>query len=319
MKKIIMILALFLSISVINFAQENQQDNSANLYTFFVNIAGEQFRYPLIGFVNIASGNHDLPQIGYFNWNRNDFSTLQSGFVNTVCGDMEGLQMGFVNTVVKSFRGGQIGFVNTAAGEEASGLQIGFVNTAINRFNGAQLSFVNITKQLNGMQIGIVNYTDSIEQGIPIGLLSIVRNGGYKAVELGVSEISPFNSSFKIGVERFYTSFTVSHNPFRDDNREQIICGTGLGSIIQLGEMFYLNPEITSHYAAIGNFQHYVSIVPYFGYNILSGLSIVAGPSVVWAYSDKGIKSPFYKIIECPINDENKLYFGARMALRFRW
>jgi hypothetical protein len=40
---------------------------------------------------------------------------------------------------------------------------------------------------------------------------------------LGVSEISPFNLAFKIGIKKFYTSFNVAYNPFRDGIREQII------------------------------------------------------------------------------------------------
>jgi hypothetical protein len=319
MKKIIMAFILSISIIGMNFAQENQQGNNINVYTFFVNIVNEQFKFPLIGFVNVAGGNHNLPQIGFINWNQNDFSTLQLSFVNTAGGDMSGLQLGFINTTVKSFKGVQLGFVNTVVGKEAEGLQLGFVNTSINGFNGTQISFVNITKQLNGLQFGFINYTDSIEKGTPIGFLSIVRNGGYKAIEIGTSEISPFNLSFKIGLEKFYTSFIVAYNPFNDGIREQIIWGAGFGSIFQFGERMYINPEITSHNGITENFQNYISVIPYFGYNIFSNLSIVIGPSIVWAYNEKNIEEPFYKIMEHSINDRNKLYFGARMGIRIKW
>jgi hypothetical protein len=149
--------------------------------------------------------------------------------------------------------------------------------------------------------------------------LSIVKNGGYKAIEVGFSEISPFNLSFKIGVERFYTSFIVGYNPFKDGIREEIIWGAGFGSIIQLGKIFYLNPEITAYNRINEGFQQYVSIIPYFGYNIIPNLSIIIGPSVVWAYEDNDAGSPFFKIGEYSINEENKLYFGVRIALRYRW
>jgi hypothetical protein len=334
MKKIVIAMFIFIASIGLNFGQENQQDNNINLYTFFVNIVHEQFRFPLIGFVNIAGGNHNSPQIGFFNWNQNNFGTLQLSFINTVGGDMAGLQMGFVNTVaggmsgfqtsfintvIKSFTGVQFGFVNTAIGKDVKGLQLGFINTTINKLEGVQISFVNTTKQLNGLQFGFINYAGSIEKGIPIGLLSIIRNGGYKAIEIGVSEISPLNLSFKIGVERFYTSFIVTYNPLKDGIREQIILGAGFGSIIRLGETFYLNPEITAQNSINENFQNYISVIPYFGYNIISNLSIVVGPSLGWAYNDKSIEKPFYKIMEYSINDENKLYLGVRMGIRFRW
>ncbi|MDR1683475.1 MAG: hypothetical protein LBS25_08870 [Candidatus Symbiothrix sp.] len=319
MKKIILTLVLSISILGTTFAQENQQDNSINLYTFFVNVVNEQFRFPLIGFINIAKGSHNSPQIGFINWNQQKISPLQLGFVNTAGDDMTGLQMGFINTAVKSVNGVQLGFVNTAVGEEIKGLQLGFINTTVNRFNGTQIAFVNTTKQLNGMQFGFINYADTIKSGIPVGLLSIVRKGGYKAIELGVSEISPFNISFKIGVEKFYTSFIVAYNPFRDGIREQIILGGGFGTIIPLSKNLYLNPELTSYKEMNESSQNYASIIPYLGWNITSNLSIVVGPSAVWAYNNKSVEAPFYKITEYSINDENKLYFGARMGLRFRW
>jgi hypothetical protein len=289
-----------------------------------VNIINEQFRLPLIGFVNVAKGSHAMPQAGFVNFNQNNFSSVQAGFINTAGGDMSGLQMGFINTTVKSLNGVQFGFVNTAAGESARGLQMGFVNTAINGYAGAQISFLNVAKKINGLQLGFINYAESIEKGIPVGFISIVRNGGYRAVETGVSGLSPFNISFKIGVERFYTSFIVSYNPFKDDVLDQIMWGAGFGTIVQLGKTFFFNPElITLNKGELnkGNesFQNYVSFIPYFGYNLFSNLSIVAGPSLVWAYNNKSIIPPFYSIIEYPINDNNKLYLEARIGVRFRW
>jgi hypothetical protein len=319
MKKLIMAFVLCITIFGTNYAQEDQRNNSVNLYTFFVNVVNEQFRFPLIGFVNIAGGSHNSPQIGFINWNQNNFAGLQLSFINTTGGNMDGFQMGFVNTTVHSFTGFQMGFINTVAVEKTKGFQLGFVNTAVNGIDGAQISFINITKHLNGLQLGFINYADSIEQGIPIGFLSIVRKGGYRAIELGVSELSPFNVSFKIGVERFYTSFIFSYNPFRDGIREQIMWGAGLGTVIRLNKTFFINPEITSHNTITEASQHYTSFVPYIGYNIMSNLSIVAGPSIVWAYGDKEMERFFYNISQYSINDENKLYFGGRAGVRFSW
>jgi hypothetical protein len=295
-----MALALLTLIAMLNFSQEN---NNTNLYTVFFNTVNEQFKFPLIGFVNIAAGNHNLPQIGFVNWNTKHFSTVQLGFLNTVGGNMAGLQLGFVNTVAGS----------------TGGLQLGFVNTAVNNLDGAQIAFVNIAKQTNGLQLGFINYTDSYEKGIPVGFLSIVRNGGYKAVELGVSDISPFNLSFKIGVEALYTSINVSYNSFRDGIRDQVIWGVGFGSIIKLGETFFINPEVISYNTINERFQRYLSVVPYFGYKIIPNLSLVAGPSIVWTSTDKNTESPFYSIIKHSINDSNEIYLGARMGIRFSW
>jgi hypothetical protein len=285
MKKFVLSLFFSMAVTGLNFAQSGR-----NLYTILVNVVNEEFRFPLLGAVNIAGGSHSSPQIGFVNWNQNNFSTMQLGFVNTAGGNM-------------------------------AGLQLGFVNTSANRIDGAQVSFVNFTKQLNGLQLGFINYVDSIENGVPIGFLSIVRNGGYKAVELGVSEISPFNAAFKIGIERFYSSFIVSYNPFADGIRNQILWGIGFGSIIPIGRTFFFNPELTTHHAINERFQHYLGVVSSFGFAISSNISVAAGPSLVWMYvdNDKGVETPFYHVAEHSINERNKLIVGARMALRFRW
>jgi len=321
MKQLIILVALLTTIIGLCFAQENQQYESVNVYTFFGNYVNESFRFPLIGFVNIARGSHSLPQIGFVNLNEKDFESLQFGFVNLVGGDMEGLQFGFVNTTIKSFQGTQFGFLNLALGEEVSGLQFGYVNTTINNFNGLQFGFSNTTKYLNGMQFGFVNYADTIEKGIPIGFLSIVRHGGYMATELGVSEISPFNVAYKIGVDGFYTTFIISYNPFEESNNDQFMFGAGFGSIITMGKSLYLNPELTTHNAVNDNLHLYMSFAPLLGYNINPNLSIAAGPSVILAYADKGeeIKEPFFNFTEHTINNDNNLYLGAKIALRFRW
>jgi hypothetical protein len=123
MKKLVMVLVLLASMRGLNFAQQN----STNLYTFFVNIVNEQFRFPLIGLVNIAEGSHSLPQVGFINWNQNDFETVQVGFINTVGGDMTGAQVGFINTAAGSVDGLQIGFINYADSIE-TGIPIGFLS-----------------------------------------------------------------------------------------------------------------------------------------------------------------------------------------------
>jgi hypothetical protein len=303
MRKFIIAFILCITIFGTNYAQKNQQGNSDNLYTFFVNVVNEQFHFPLIGFVNIAGGNHNSAQIGFVNRNQNNFTGLQLGFINTVGENTDGFQIGFINTTAHSL----------------AGFQLGFVNTATDGVDGAQISFINIAKRLNGLQLGFINYVDSIEQGIPVGFLSIAREGGYRAVELGASELSPFNVSFKIGIEQFYTSFIVSYNPFGDGIREQVMLGGGFGTIIRLNESFFINPEIISTNTIISDYQNYLSFIPYIGYNITSNLSIVAGPSIVWRYANKDISSIFYNIGQYSINDDNKLYFGAKASIRFSW
>ncbi|MCL2380549.1 MAG: hypothetical protein FWC64_03020 [Treponema sp.] len=347
-------ITLWIAISVLGtgaaFSQENPPESGAgiNLYTFFVNIVGEQFRFPLVGFVNIAGGSHSAPQVGFINWNQNNFSSVQAGFVNTVGGDTAGLQLGFINTTAGSFRGAQIGFVNTVAGdtsgpqlgfintvagsfggtqigfvnivagEEFRGLQLGFVNIAPPNVSGTQISFLNIARRVSGFQFGFINYAESVENGIPIGFISIVREGGYRAIELSVNEMLPLNLAFKIGVERFYTSLGVSYNPAEDGFRNAIFTRVGFGTIITIGDSFFLNPELITTNNIGYDTSLILSLTPMFGVRLVSGLSILAGPSITWIYGDDP-PQPLFDIHTYEINNRNRLLIGGRIAVRYEW
>jgi hypothetical protein len=298
-----------------NFGQVN---NGTGVYTVFVNIVGGGFRFPLIGFINIADGDHNLPQIGFVNSNMDNFTSLQTGFINTVGGNTTGFQLGFVNTTAGSMRGVQFGFINTVGGD-VTGPQLGFVNTTTGSMRGIQFGFVNTAEEFNGLQFGFINYADSIESGIPVGFISIVRDGGYKAVELSVTEISPINTAFKIGVDALYSSINVSYNPGKKGFLESIFLGVGLGSNIPINEAFFFNPElINTTYIFAGN-QNYLSFVPNIGYRVenISGLSVIIGPSITWARA-KDAES-FFNIFKHKINENNGLMLGARLALRIQW
>jgi hypothetical protein len=303
MKKFIMAAVLLTVVAGVNFSQENEQNGNTNLYTFFVNMVNEQFRFPLIGFVNIAGGSHNSPQIGFVNLNQNDFKTVQMGFVNTAGGNMSGAQIGFVNAAFKS----------------VAGLQLGFVNSSIDKMSGAQISFVNITKQMRGFQFGFINYADSIESGMPIGLISIVKKNGYRAIEIGVSEMAPVHFAFKIGVDKLYTTLNVSYNPQETGILRQITTGAGFGSIVPVNKRFLVNPEITAMNGIDEDSLDYVNFTLHFGFNLTSRLNILIGPSLSWAWGDDKIKEPFATIMEHKINEHNSLFLGGKIALRLHW
>jgi len=290
------------------------------IYTFFVNIIYEPFRFPLVGFVNIFRGSHTLPQIGFVNWNTGDFSPWQFGFVNTAGGDLNGVQTGFVNTVIGGTDGLQFGFVNTT--RSFSGVQIGFVNTASRESRGLQLGFVNTSAQtLSGTQIGFVNFVDSIENGIPIGFISIVRQGGFRAVEYSFSEFFHFNIGLKLGVERFYTTIFVAYNFITEFDAEHFAIGLGFGTIIPITGSFFFTPELNNMSAFMnGGNRQFLSFVPYVAFNISQRLSIAIAPSVTWARTEGNyLPSPSFSMMEHTIDESNSIVVGARAALRFRF
>lgn len=326
------IIALFVSLQVS--AQEaTDQPSQTLVYSFFINSAPDGCNLPLLGFVNMGRGSHQSVHIGFINTVRRDLTGSQLGFVNLAGGSVNGSQIGFVNTTLQRFTGVQAGFVNTSiksthaaqvgfintCPDSLSGAQVGFVNTVAHKADAIQVGFVNAAKTLKGSQVGFVNVVDSLERGVPIGFLSIVRKGGYHAVELSVTEMHPVNLAYKIGVSRLYTSLSVSYNPA---NEESLAFGAGFGTILPMGNKLYFNPELVSQTLFFDEFQQLSTFTPKFGYQFNQHLSLLAGPSVVWQYGDhdKPLVDPLFSFSKTTFtNNRGRLLTGARLALRYKF
>lgn len=314
MKKVSLVILMALFCNALHSQNENVETKpQVVVYSFFFNVVPNEFKFPLIGFVNTATGNHQGLQLGFINTTVKNFKGAQAGFINTTLQNTDGLQFGFVNTTQK-MSGSQVGFVNTAI-KETSGFQLGFVNTTTNKVNGMQLGFVNVaTKGIKGSQIGFVNYADTVT-GVPIGFISVVKKGGYRAGEISVNEFYPFNLTFKIGVSKLYSFIQAGYNPGFD---RYFALGGGFGSLVPMGKRFYFNPEISALNPVGKNTQQQItSFAGNFRYTIWSNLQVALGPSVVWQHSSQGetLYDPIYSIFNHEINNKNRLLIGARAAV----
>jgi len=412
MKRAFLTLAVIAGIATMGLADEFAADmgegaaaegvaGRTTVYSFFVNVVDENFRFPLIGFFNMALGNHALPQIGFVNHNTGDFTSVQTGFINTIGGDFSGLQFGMVNTSVGYTSGMQFGFVNTSGGDargaqismvntaggdffglhagfintafgsvsgaqigivntsigdmrsaqigyintslgDTSGAQVGIVNTSRGEMRGAQIGFINTASRggrlpqiglvntssgpLTGTQFGFINFAESIEDGIPIGFISIVRNGGFRAVEYTFSEFFPVSVSLRLGVERFYSTLLVAYDVTGDRVWENFVTGFGIGSIIPMGESFFMNPELIAFYPVRleqddDPLRQVLSFAPLVGFNINAHFSVTAGPTVTWSTAPNADErqDPIFSIMTHDINSRHSIVVGARAGLRFRF
>jgi hypothetical protein len=195
-------------------------------------------------------------------------------------------------------------------------LQLSFVNIEGKHTSGTQIGFVNSTKALKGFQLGFVNITDTIEKGIQLGFLPIVKKGGYRAFEISITEMYPVNLSFKIGVKKLYSSFTASYNP---DWGNTFAAGIGLGSIMTINKSLYFNPELSSQSAIIKNDQQIFCLTTGLGFYIKPKTQFTIGPSVVWNYAQypDDLNKPFFSIYKNQINENNNLIIGLRVSLRY--
>ena len=315
---------------LINITETIDAKRQFGVYTFFINVVPDDFRFPLVGFINTAIGSHQSLQVAFVNTTLVDFYGAQAGFVNSTLNDNTGLQAGFVNTTINELTGAQIGFVNNAGFAMQSGTQIGFVNLVRKGIQGAQIGFVNMTgrsihgsqlgfvnstgKSVHGCQIGFVNYADTIT-GVPLGFISIVKKGGYRAIEYSYNEWYPVNVSFKIGVPKFYTIIQGSYNA---DFDKRFAIGYGVGSQLPLSKRIYFNPEISNMHPISESYNMEIqSLVGNIRYQLSPHLQIAIGPSIahIYAKSENDFYKPAFYFVKHQIDHKNRLVVGARAAL----
>ncbi len=192
------------------------------------------------GIVNFALGVENGAQI--------------AGIVNSSLGNTQGGQIaGIANLSNGTTNGGQIAGIANVSSDSLQGAQIaGITNVCGAQTKGAQISGIaNVTKSLNGFQLGLINYADSLEKGLPIGFLSIVRKNGYQAIEVSANETMYTNVSLKTGVKQFYNIFTAGMKTYNSD----LIWGFGYG----LGTLLPLSDKMNMNFDLTANSMHYNS------------------------------------------------------------
>jgi len=187
-------------------------------------MTGTQFA----GFANIASGAaRGLQVSGFGNYAHGSAVTQITGFSNVTVGNNKGLQLaGFSNVHSRNMNGAQIA---------------GATNITTGHLKGTQISgLFNYARNLKGIQIAPFNYVDSLEKGVPVGVLSFVRNG-YIGVEFAASETMYGLFSFKTGIRKFYNILSVGA-AYRSN---MIIWGWGygLGGMIPLSDKWNFSIE----------------------------------------------------------------------------
>lgn len=164
----------------------------------------------------------------------NVYGAQFAGVSNIAMGNMKGAQFsGIANIAAQEARGAQFaGVTNIVHGQTHGSQFAGVANITTGEVSGAQIAAAfNYAKTLGGLQLGVINYADSVEKGVPIGILSIVKNG-YRAFELGAGESLYGISSFKIGVRKFYSIFSLGSG-YRKE-RALFAWGFGFGGLIPL-------------------------------------------------------------------------------------
>lgn len=215
----------------------------------FANVARKDIRaVQLAGFSNTSGTMHLGAQLaGFSNVCTGSANGIQgAGFMNVAKDSIYALQAaGFSNVAGGMPMGGQIaGFANVNRGD-ANGVQIaGFSNVNTGDIKGAQISgFLNVAKKVDGLQIAPFNYADTVDNGLTIGVFSLIKNG-YRALEISANETFYGNVSFKTGMERFYNIISIGATA--KNNEILWGWGYGVGTMMPVSKKMKLNIEAVS-------------------------------------------------------------------------
>lgn len=316
------------------------------------NILKDTMRGAQLGGVgNIVGGSvKGLQMGGAFNYCLDSAKGVQmAGAMNVTLKDQKGIQAaGAMNYAGTLSGGGQLagafnysrqikngfqlaGAVNYSTQIE-SGFQLsGAVNVNKTTLNGFQLtSLLNYTRTLNGFQIGLINISDSVVRGMPIGLFSYVKSGFHRT-ELSYSDYLNPGLSFRTGVHSFYTLFSVDY--YHQNLDPLTSFGFGIGTQRNFNRKLFGNIELSSHkiiaintfYASFQEFNMLNKLNLNLGFNFNRKLALVAGPSLNLYLSENPNSIADYEnftkrkslYTEKVNNTTLRLNLGYRVALRF--
>lgn len=280
------------------------------------------------GFLNAVGGRVRAVQLaGFLNADATSAGgVLAAGFLNAVRDTLSGVALaGFLNVTGGSARRAvQVaGFANIAR-RGVEGVQVaGFLNAAGGELRGWQVAgFLNTARLVTrGRQVGVFNWADS-SQRAPIGVLSYVRRGGFRRLELGADETAPLHLRIRTGVPAFYTLLSLSLNPAQ----RRWSYGYGIGTALDLRRGWSLQLEATAQqwhrterfsWATQGQYR----LAPVLEKRLVPGLYLAAGPTLNAFYSQRPEQNPFgatrpgWLALGTP-TDRWTSWLGAQVGLR---
>lgn len=186
-----------------------------------------------------------LQAAGVNNYVSDDIAGVQVAGVMQNARQVYGVQVAGVLNVAKKFSGGQIGGVINIADTTSHGLQIaGVINRAKN-FDGLQISGVlNTCDTLRGLQIGLINKSNTIKKGFSLGLFNYVKNG-YNKIEIARNDLGIYSLGYRSGWAPLHMFYYGGVNIHNSDN-QYLVTGVGLGSSIAINKNWSFELDATT-------------------------------------------------------------------------
>jgi hypothetical protein len=285
------------------------------------------------GLTNISNGNSRGAQFsGLANVNMGHMNGAQiAGLTNVNVKDMHGAQIAGLSNITTGTSQKQIAGLANIVARQSSGLQLaGLTNISPKEHKGSQIAgLFNYTRTLNGFQLALLNITDTIKRGVPIGFMSIVKHG-YRRLEFEGNEVLFANLNFKTGTTRFYNIFSVGYRPQGEKQHWGVTYG--IGTLAPVSKRFNFNFDITAtHLNEDEAWTNELNLLNRLKFNVSylvsKRLEIIGGPSLNVAVSrlrnseGEVVGSsivPSYSFYNETINGTNvKMYVGFNVGIRF--
>lgn len=260
----------YTGLQVAGFANINKDFQGAQVSGFINNDRDVKNSLLVSGFMNVNQSFENSYEVaGFANISPKGQSRLQlAGFLN-VASNVEGIQFGGFANYAKDVTGLQgAGFINNS--HDIKGIQgSGFTNIAHDVEGVQATGFINVAHNVKGVQAsGFINICDSIE-GIPLGFINIVKKNGYRNFEVSSTEWSPFQLTYRMGIEKFYNIYTISK---LTGGWSRYALGFGLGHNRQLFDKTDLNIELVQYQEFLSHPSKYLLSIE--RENILSQLNV---------------------------------------------
>lgn len=272
----------------------------------------------IAGIVNSAPSKVDGTQIaGLVNQSRGEVSIGQiSGLVNHGH-DIGGFQIA--------------GLGNRARGKVGASQIAGLYNIAKDSVSGVQIAgLYNKASRVKGVQIGLVNIADTLD-GMAIGLLNWSRKGGYKSISVGANDVNDLEIGLRTGTDRFYALLSGGLRIYNNRNTAWSY-GGGIGTRIRptrwIGlELEYTLQQVNEEGIGADRLNLVQALRPSIAISPSPWLEIVGGPSLSYGIangygpnnewlSDLGQNAFF---IREGWNNRQSLWLGYQASLRLRF
>lgn len=230
-----------------------------------MNIAGDTVRgFQAAGMFNLALGPvQGFQAAGFMNINTDTVRAFSAaGFANIASKKHIGVQTaGLFNYSTSHTNGAQIaGLFNSSLDLHNTGQIAGLMNFSARRSGVIQLAgLLNYATELHGLQLGLLNITDTCTKGTQIGLLCVERKGVHQ-IELSTDEMLFANLAIRTGTHGFHNIF--SGGLYLQDTQSPIwSIGYGVGTSIKMHKRWYFDIDLTYNHISKGAFNTNVNFL----------------------------------------------------------